>query len=262
MRHRIQHVVVSALVLGMVTALAPNLSTARSSLPTTERAESLMNSARHRVTAALKAKGFKLGQPIFLRIFKMPGELEVWVKKGSRYELFKTYEICSYSGYPGPKLFEGDWQSPEGFYSISPRQMNPNSRYHLSFNIGFPNAFDRERNRTGSAIMVHGGCSSRGCFAMGDKKMEEIYLLAHSALARGQENFSLHIFPFRMTSHNMAKFKSSPWFGFWKNLEQGYKAFEMSHQVPMITAVGGKYVVNDRFKLAMNDKTGKTNAVQ
>ena len=262
MRHRIQHTLAAALLIGMVTTLAPNLVAARTSLPVTARANTLMNNARDRVTSALEARGFQLGQPIFMRIFKMPGELEVWIKKGTRYELFKTYDICSYSGYPGPKLFEGDWQSPEGFYQVTPGQMNPNSQYHLAFNIGFPNAFDRERKRTGSAIMVHGGCSSRGCFAMGDKKMEEIYLLAPSALARGQKGFSLHIFPFPMTAHNMAKFKSSPWYGFWKNLEQGYKAFERSHKVPMITAADGKYVVNSGLKLAMNEQGRKADTVR
>jgi murein L,D-transpeptidase YafK len=197
-----------------------------------------------------------------MRIFKMEGGLEVWIQKNGKFELFKTYPICSYSGYPGPKLYEGDWQSPEGFYTVSARQMNPNSQYHLSFNVGYPNAFDKARKRTGSCIMVHGGCSSRGCFAMGNEHMEEIYLLAHSALSRGQKFFSLHIFPFQMTSHNMVQFKSSPWINFWKNLQQGYNAFEMSHQVPLITADKGKYVVNEQLKLAMSDKNGHHNTIQ
>jgi murein L,D-transpeptidase YafK len=189
-----------------------------------------------------------------MRIFKMDGDLEVWMKKDGRYALYKTYPICTYSGYPGPKLYEGDWQSPEGFYTVSARQMNPNSLYHLSFNVGYPNSFDKSRKRTGSSIMVHGNCSSRGCFAMGDSKMEEIYLLAHAALAGGQKSFSLHIYPFRMTAHNMSKFSSSPWIGFWKNLQEGYKAFEMSRQIPTITAENGRYVVNTQLKMAMSEK--------
>ncbi len=239
--------------------MVPNILAARSNLATTPRANALMTKAGARVAHALAAKGLTLGQPIFVRIFKMPGELEVWIQKNGSFKLFKTYQICNYSGYPGPKLYEGDWQSPEGFYTVSASQMNPNSRYHLSFNVGYPNAFDKARKRTGSAIMVHGGCSSRGCFAMSDNRMEEIYLLAHSALAHGQKNFSLHIFPFRMTARNMAKFNSSPWIGFWKNLQEGYKAFEISHQVPMITADQGKYKVNRQMKLAMSrdDKKGR-----
>ena len=234
----------------MVVTFLSSFSAAQADMPTTPRANALMAKAKSRIVNDLAAKGFKLGQPVFMRIFKMSGELEVWMKKSSRYELFNTYTICNYSGYPGPKLYEGDWQSPEGFYTVSARQMNPNSLYHLSFNVGYPNAFDKARKRTGSAIMVHGGCSSRGCFAMGNKRIEELYLLAHSALSRGQESFSLHIFPFRMTPGNMRKFNSSPWIGFWKNLQQGYNAFEMTRQVPLITAEKGRYLVNDQLKLA------------
>ena len=254
MQHRNYHQLLCTFLLGMVMTLVPVLSAAQTSIPTTPRANALMANARTRVVNELAAKGFQLGQPVFMRIFKIPGELELWMQKEGRFELFKTYPVCTYSCYPGPKLYEGDWQSPEGFYTISARQMNPSSQYHLSFNVGYPNAFDKERKRTGSAIMVHGGCSSRGCFAMSDSRIEEIYLLAHSALARSQENFSLHIFPFRMTARNMSKFSSSPWLGFWKNLQDGYNAFEMSHQVPIITADQGKYVVNEEMKLALSEK--------
>ncbi len=222
-----------------------------------ERADYLMEQARPRVGKELTRKGFQLGQPVFMRIFKIPGQLEVWIKKGSRFQLFKTYSICSYSGYTGPKLFEGDWQSPEGFYAVSAEQMNPRSRYHLSFDIGYPNAFDTAHNRTGSAIMVHGNCSSQGCFAMGNKQIEEIYLLAYRAFLHGQQQFSLHIFPFKMTSHKLAKFKKSPWYGFWKNLQQGYDAFEREHQVPMITATRGRYVVNSQRQLALMENSKK-----
>ena len=246
----------SALFLVPIIILTVDLPETRAGVPTTPKADSIMRQAETRIMGELAEKGFQLGQPVFMRIFKMGGELEVWLQKNGRFELFKTYPICSYSGYPGPKLYEGDWQSPEGFYTVSARQMNPNSQYHLSFNVGYPNAFDKARKRTGSCIMVHGGCSSRGCFAMGNKRMEEIYLLAHSALSHGQKKFSLHIFPFRMTPHNMSQFKSSPWINFWKNLQQGYTAFELSHQVPLITADNGKYVVNKHLRLAMSDKSG------
>ncbi|HHB75190.1 MAG TPA: hypothetical protein ENK84_01410, partial [Desulfobulbus sp.] len=173
----------------------------------TPRAAGLLKSAKIRISSELTDKGFALGQPVFMRIFKIPGELEVWIKKAGTFRLFKKYAVCCYSGYPGPKLMEGDWQSPEGFYSVSGSQMNPNSSYHLAFNVGYPNTFDRARNRTGSSIMVHGECSSRGCFAMGNSQMEEIYLLAHAALTAGQHHFDLHIFPFRLTARNLFKFR-------------------------------------------------------
>jgi murein L,D-transpeptidase YafK len=261
MRHRYHHALLCTLLLCMVMTLSTTLSDSQAEMPTTPRADALMAKAESRVVNDLATKGLQLGQPVFMRIFKMTGELEVWIKKNGKYELFKTYAICNYSGYPGPKLYEGDWQSPEGFYTVSAEQMNPNSLYHLSFNVGYPNAFDKARKRTGSSIMVHGGCSSRGCFAMGNKKIEELYLLAQSALTRGQKTFSLHIFPFRMTSRNMIKFNSSPWIGFWKNLQQGYEAFEMSHQVPVITAERGKYLVNDQLKLAMTQDGKKRQIV-
>ena len=222
--------------------------------PLPARAASLLDNARPRVEKELRQKGFPLGRPIFIRIFKMPGTLEKKKKKNSRYQLFKEYPICSYSGYPGPKLQEGDWQSPEGFYSVSARRMNPNSSYHLSFNIGYPNAFDRSRNRTGSSIMVHGECSSRGCFAMGNSRMEEIYLLAQSALTGGQEHFEVHVFPFRLTARNLFKFRSSPWIGFWKKLQPGYEAFERYRQVPDIIVEQGNYVLKSRsIRVALAD---------
>ncbi len=209
------------------------------------RAETLMEKTRPRLEQELAAHGLRLGMPIFVRIFKIPATLELWMQKGSRFTLFKTYPICCYSGFPGPKLHEGDWQSPEGFYSVPASRMNPNSSYHLAFNIGYPNEFDRQRNRTGSSIMVHGECSSRGCFAMGNLGMEEIYLLAHSALAAGQEQFSVHVFPFPLTDENLARFRSSPWFDFWKSLQPGYLAFEQTHTVPRVTVRDGVYVVRE-----------------
>lgn len=210
-------------------------------LPTTPKADALMVQARPRVEKELAHKGLQLGQPVFIRIFKLSKQLEVWMMSGGKFRLFKTYPVCSYSGYVGPKLYEGDWQSPEGFYTVSAERMNPRSRFHLSFNIGYPNKFDTERNCTGSAIMVHGKCLSQGCFAMGNNQIEEIYLLAYQAFLQGQESFSIHIFPFRMTKANLSKYRSSPWHGFWSNLTAGYNAFERNHQVPMISSEKGKY---------------------
>jgi murein L,D-transpeptidase YafK len=242
--------------------LALTLPTAgyTASPPVTPRAQALMHSTRTRIEQDLQKSGFHLGAPVFVRIFKIPGTLEVWLDRNGHFQLFKKYSICSYSGYPGPKLMEGDWQSPEGFYTVSARQMNPNSSYHLAFNVGYPNDFDRARKRTGSSIMVHGECSSRGCFAMGNKQMEEIYLLAHAALSAGQKEFSLHIFPFRLTARNLFKFRSSPWIGFWKKLRPGYDYFEQFHTTPVVTVVDGNYHIQGApFKVAMlsNRKDGK-----
>lgn len=177
----------------------------------------------------------KIGRPIFIRIFKQTRELEVWVKN-KRFELFKQYRICYHSGALGPKEQEGDKQSPEGFYQITPEGLNPWSQYHLSMNIGYPNAYDKSLNRTGKHLMIHGGCASAGCFAMTDEQIEEIYLLVEAALSGGQESIPVHIFPFRMTNAALLQQVDSPWYEFWKNLKRGYEHFEYYRSPPMVSA--------------------------
>ncbi|MCB2182128.1 MAG: murein L,D-transpeptidase [Desulfobulbaceae bacterium] len=188
-----------------------------------------------------------LGSPIFIRIFKESSELEIWVKGKNKYELFKTYDICSFSGELGPKQREGDLQSPEGFYLVEGSQLNPFSRFHLSFNLGYPNQYDRIHGRTGSALMVHGSCVSAGCFAMTDPIVEEIYTLAEAALKNGQPFFKVHIFPFRMTADNMARHKNSQWINFWKNLKEGYDYFEKNNQPPDTSVRKKRYVFGCEF---------------
>ena len=227
----------------LIVLLLPALAIAQEELPTSPKAETLMSNARPRVERQLAAKGLQLGSPIFLRVFKQSKQIEVWMRQGDKFELFKTYPICTYSGGLGPKVREGDLQSPEGFYTVSWGQLNPSSRFHLSFDIGYPNAVDRANKRTGSAIMIHGRCISQGCMAMGNLQIEEIYLLANQAFLHGQQAFNIHIFPFRMTEENMAEHKESRWTSFWENLKEGYDAFERSHKVPFIVADNDHYAV-------------------
>lgn len=189
----------------------------------------------------MRRKNLQLGQPIFMRIFKEENELEVWVKKDLAYALFKTYRICKYSGKLGPKLKEGDEQSPEGFYTVSVTALNPWSDFHLSFNLGYPNEFDRLHKRTGGALMVHGKCASVGCFAMDDFRIEEIYTIVDAALSTGQEQFAVHIFPFRMTWDKMAQNAGSPWIPFWENLKQGYDFFQGYRTPPLVTVNEQQY---------------------
>ena len=185
-----------------------------------------------RLEQMLTHRSMELGAPIFIRIFKRSSELEVWLrKKGGRFELFKTYIICRYSGELGPKLKVGDKQGPEGFYEVGSTQMNPWSKNHLSFNLGYPNDYDQALKRSGSALKVHGGCNSTGCYAMTDYYMDEIYTLADAALGRGQVTFQVHIFPFRLTANNLDLYRSSRWYNFWLNLKQGYDLFE-TYQLP------------------------------
>ena len=169
--------------------------------------------------------------------------MELWLRKDDKFQLYATYPICFWSGKLGPKQREGDRQAPEGFYSVAVDQLRVVGRHPRSLNIGYPNAFDRALRRTGSYILVHGGCASVGCFAMTDPIMEEIYGLSAQALGQGQDRISVHIFPFRMTEANLAPYANSRWYGFWRNLKEGYDAFEGSQVPPHIRACGGRYVI-------------------
>ena len=188
-------------------------------------------------------KGLQLGRPVFIRIFKQEAKLEIWVQNNSRFELFNTYPICTFGfGGLGPKQSEGDGMAPEGFYFVTPQQLNPYSSYHLSFNLGYPNAFDRAYGRTGSALMVHGDCVSIGCYAMTDDKIEEIYTIVHSALNNGQSFFRVHIFPFKMSDENLQKHSNNQWYTFWQNLKQGYDYFEEKRYPPNVTVESKNYI--------------------
>jgi murein L,D-transpeptidase YafK len=191
----------------------------------------------------LAKKGAALGTPIMIRIFKQEAELEVWVDKGARYERFAVYEICNWSGVLGPKLTEGDRQSPEGLYSIGVDQLHRKGRWRRSLDIGYPNTFDKAHGRTGSFILVHGGCSTIGCFAMTNPVMEEIFALSEAALANGQERIQVHVFPFRMTQANLNGHSTSPWRGFWSNLKEAYDAFEGTNIPPEVNVCGNRYLV-------------------
>ena len=198
---------------------------------------------------ALVAKMQQLGMsetsPVLIRIFKESSQLEVWKqRRDGQYALLKTYEICKWSGELGPKKVEGDRQAPEGYYIVTPAQMNPKSSYYLSFNIGYPNAYDRAYGRTGSNLMVHGACSSSGCYSMTDEAAGELFALARDAFKGGQREFQIEAYPFRMTPENMAKHRDNPNMDFWRMLKVGYDHFEVTRQVPKVDVCGKKYVFN------------------
>lgn len=193
------------------------------------------------LTAALEQQELPFGGPVYIRIFKEEAELELWIEGESGYALFDTYEICNYSGDLGPKLREGDRQAPEGFYRVNHAALNPNSSYHLSFNLGFPNAFDRAHGRTGSYLMVHGDCVSIGCYAMTDAGIEEIYVLVEAALDAGQPYVPVHAFPFRMTPERLAEIPDDAPKAFWKQLSPAYSAFEETKQPPVISVEAARY---------------------
>jgi murein L,D-transpeptidase YafK len=207
-----------------------------------------------KMLAELDAKQMNKDSPILVRIFKEESEMEVWKKnRGGEFALLKTYPICRWSGDLGPKKKEGDRQAPEGFYTITPGQMNPHSNYYLAFNTGFPNTYDRAMGYTGSQLMVHGDCSSRGCYAMTDEQIQEIYTLARESFFGGQTAFQFEAFPFRMTSLNMAKHRNNPNFAFWEMLKEGYDHFEATHQEPKVAVCEKRYI----FDAAPSDNSNR-----
>ncbi|MFO1089337.1 MAG: murein L,D-transpeptidase family protein [Hyphomicrobiales bacterium] len=195
------------------------------------------------VKQELASKGLAVGAPLYVRIFKQENVLEVWLgKNDGTYTLFRTYKICSWSGDLGPKTREGDKQAPEGFYIVTAKQMNPNSNYYLSFNLGYPNAYDRSHGYTGQYLMVHGGCKSVGCYAIRDDNIQELYVLAREAFTAGQHQFPVHAFPFYPSDANMIKYAGNRWYPFWLNLKQGNDLFEQTMRPPVVGVKDGVYV--------------------
>jgi len=225
---------------------APMPDDAMSTLPhpVHPRAAAASHRVRPALEAALYEKDLRFGCPVFLRAFKHERILEVFVQHhgDGGFRLFRTYPVAAASGTLGPKLQEGDSQVPEGFYFVPPAAMNPKSSFHLSFNIGYPNAFDRHHKRDGTFIMVHGGRASVGCLAMTDPGIEEIFILCDAAHRGGQRFFRIHIFPFRMTDENLNARSDHPWHAFWLNLREGHDWFE-THGIPPEATVSpeGKY---------------------
>ena len=189
---------------------------------------------------------------LYIRIFKEEKTLEIWVQReiNSRFRLFRTYPVCRSSGLVGPKLKEGDGQSPEGFYSITPDRMHADSNYHRAMDIGYPNKYDVAHDRTGSALMIHGDCVSQGCYAMTDQYIDEIYSIVSSAFEAGQSNVPVHIFPFRMNAMNMAYHSESEWLYFWSQLQKGYLLFEQEYLPPEVAVIGGRYFVSSGVETA------------
>ncbi|MBX5132676.1 murein L,D-transpeptidase [Rhizobium lentis] len=202
-----------------------------------------------KLLANMRSKGMKPEGPVLVRIFKMESELEVWKIDGSgKYALLKIYPMCRWSGKLGPKTKTGDRQAPEGFYRVSMAGLNPKSQFYLSFNLGYPNRLETALGYSGEALMVHGACSSSGCFALTDQGVGEIYAVVEKALKGGQPAFQVQAYPFRMTPQNLAAHRDGPNLAFWKNLKEGYDIFEARRREPRVAACGRKYVFDAEFK--------------
>ncbi|WP_411036737.1 L,D-transpeptidase family protein [Shinella sp. BYT-45] len=199
------------------------------------------------VLSKLSSMNIDRSSPIMLRIFKEEGRLELWkADRSNRFKLVRNYKICAWSGKLGPKMKEGDRQAPEGFYPLSRANMNPNSSYFLAINTGFPNNYDRAIKASGSHLMIHGACSSSGCYSMTDEQMLEIFAFARDAFDGGQKTIQLQAFPFRMTAENMARHRDNPNIEFWKMLKVGYDHFEITKRPPEVNVCEKKYVFNQQ----------------
>jgi murein L,D-transpeptidase YafK len=195
------------------------------------------------LAAEMEKKNMPKESPILVRLFKEEAEFEVWKQDANgQFALLKTYPICRWSGELGPKVKEGDRQAPEGFYAIRPGQMNPNSNYYLSFDLGFPNAYDRANDRTGAFLMVHGDCSSAGCYAMTDEQIQEIYALGRDSFLGGQKSFQVQAYPFRMTPLNLAKHRNNPNMAFWRMIKEGNDHFLVTRAEPKVDVCEKRYV--------------------
>jgi murein L,D-transpeptidase YafK len=237
-RARLFRALLASAVLSGALALAGCFSEESYELPT-----KAMKELSPQMLALLDQKHMPKDSPILIRLFKEESELEVWKQDTTNhYALLKVYPICRWSGDLGPKVQEGDRQAPEGFYSITPGLMNPNSNYYLAINTGFPNAYDRANGRNGALLMIHGDCSSRGCYAMTDEQIGEIYSLARESFLGGQPSFQIQAYPFRMTPANLAHHRTNPSMAFWKMIKVGNDHFETSHLEPKVEVCDRHYV--------------------
>jgi murein L,D-transpeptidase YafK len=191
---------------------------------------------------------------IYIRSFKYDSQLEVWVKNNREdtFQLFKTYKVCALAGTLGPKRMEGDYQVPEGFYYIN--EFNPNSSYHLSLGINYPNESDKilsDSFRPGGDIYIHGSCVTVGCIPVTDQQIEEIYILSAHAKNNGQDFIPVHIFPVRFNVKRSVDYMNALMFNnpglkpFAKKLEDAFNYFERFKQLPVITTdEKGEYYVH------------------
>ena len=223
------------------------------------RASDAIRSKEDTLRKQFQAKGLQWpAKYIYIRSFKFDGQLEVWVKNERKepFKLFKTYRVCAMAGTLGPKRMAGDYQVPEGFYYIN--EFNPNSNYHLSLGLNYPNQSDRilsDSLRPGGDIYIHGSCVTVGCIPLTDEYIDEVYILAAYAKNAGEDYIPVHIYPVRYNvkksmdyltylSKSDAQLKQ-----FAQTLEAVYDHFELTHQLPVImTDARGNYVFDGLSK--------------
>lgn len=207
---------------------------------------------------------------VYIRSFKFDGQLEIWVKndRKEQFKLFKTYKVCAMAGTLGPKRMQGDYQVPEGFYYIN--EFNPNSNYHLSLGLNYPNQSDKvlsDSLRPGGDIYIHGSCVTVGCIPLTDEFIDEVYIIATYAKTSGQDYIPVHIYPVRYNVKKSLDYLSylsksdAQLKGFGERLQQVYDHFELTKQLPVImTNNKGEYVydgLSKKLAKVVEEKPGK-----
>ena len=232
--------------LALFLALAFFIPALAAPVPESARSRAVIEQRRPDLVESLKEQGLELGAPIFIQIVKSSDEggyLKLFAEnKSKEFELYRSWDVCAASGKLGPKIKTGDNQSPEGFYFVKPGAMNPWSQYHLSFNLGYPNAYDRDHGRTGSYLMVHGDCVSIGCYAMTDGGIEDIFTLMDAAFKNGQPFVRVHVFPFPMSKKNISRKSNRGHTAFWNNLKEGWDMFYKNKRPPNVEVQNKRYV--------------------
>ncbi len=234
----------AALILTVFAVFVPFIASAET--PTKSWHPESVAAREADLSQEFEAKGLKLGSSVFLRVYKQTSEMELWVQRGPRYELFKIYRICRWSGGLGPKFYEGDRQSPEGVYRITASDLIVNQRWDRAMEINYPNSFDRENGRSGSHILIHGKCGSIGCFAIQDQNVEEVYGAVRAALHNGQAYVPVLALPFRFSALAPDKEDTLQMNEFWGDLRRADLLFERDRLPPVAWICDGRYYFSDR----------------
>lgn len=175
---------------------------------------------------------------VLLEVFKKEQKLNVYVSDGKTpYQLYKTFDFCTFSGVLGPKSYEGDGQIPEGIYQI--RDFNPWSSFYLSMGINYPNTIDKKRAAdlgyasAGSNIYIHGSCASIGCVSISEQ-IKELYYLCVIAKNNEQKTIPVYMFPFNFSNPENSKYLSKKHPQLWDDLNSIYQKWNEDKLAPKV----------------------------
>ncbi len=239
------------LVLAAYTLAHPGMAGAQGALrrpnepPVTARTREIELRVRPRLARGLASAGARLGAPLYIRVLKEGGEVEVWAAgRDGAYIRFQTYRLCGAAQALGPRRRIGDQQAPEGFYLLTPGRMDASARAYLSLALNYPNGLDTARRWTGAPAAFAGRCAAAAGLGLTDPAVEELWALASAAFRAGQRAIPVHIFPFALTSRALRRPAPETLTRFWAELEPAWRLFEAERKPPATGVRGGRYVVS------------------